>query len=215
MRIGVLGTGMVGSAMATRLAGLGHDVCMGSRLASNQKAMVWAAATGGRARRGTFADAAAFGELIVNATAGMGSVAALEAAGAGLEGKVVLDLANPVDFSGPAPRLSVANDDSLAEQLQRAHPAARLVKALNTLTVEVMLHPQVVPGAHTVFVSGDDAKAKVVVTDLLQSLGWPADAVLDLGPLSTARGTEAYLLLWLAVVHATGSARFNVGLLRP
>src|SRR5437764_1396624 len=132
MRIAVLGTGMVGQAVATRLAEVGHDVVMGARDAGNEKARAWAVQAGGRS--GTFADAAAHGELVVNATSGGGSLAALEACGAAnLDGKVLLDIANPLDFSpGMPPRLSVVNDDSLAERIQRAFPGARVVKSPNT-----------------------------------------------------------------------------------
>jgi hypothetical protein len=211
MRIGVLGTGTVGQTLASRLAGLGHEVVMGARDPANPAAVGWAADHAGRA--GTFADAARHGELVVNATAGTASLAALEAAGGSgtLDGKVLLDVANPLDFSGGMPPvLSVVNTDSLGEQIQRAHPGARVVKALNTVTAAVMVHPELVPGRHTVFMAGDDAGAKQAVTGLLGEFGWPPGSVLDLGGIQAARGMEMYLPLWLSMMGALGTASFNV-----
>jgi hypothetical protein len=216
MRIGVLGTGMVGQAIASRLVELGHDVLMGAREAGNLKATGWAADhPGGRA--GSFADAAGHGELVVNATAGTASLAALAAAGgsATLDGKPLLDVANPLDFSGGMPpTLSVVNTDSLAEQIQRAYPAARVVKALNMVNADVMVHPERVPGAHHTFVAGDDAESKQLVTGLLGEFGWPAERVLDLGDLRAARGMEMYLPLWLSMMAAQQTANFNIQVVR-
>src|SRR5947207_5740750 len=214
MRIAVLGTGMVGQAVATRLAEVGHDVVMGARDAGNEKARAWAVQAGGRS--GTFADAAAHGELVVNATSGAGSLAALEACGtANLDGKVLLDIANPLDFSqGMPPRLSVVNDDSLAERIQRAYPDARVVKSLNTVNASVMVHPEAVPGEHHVFICGDDAIAKQTVRGLLAEFGWPAPSVLDPGGLAAARGMEMYLPLWLAMMGALGTPTFNIRIVR-
>lgn len=134
MKIGVLGTGQVGQALGSRLVGLGHDVVMGSRDAANQRAGEWAVSAGPRARAGTFADAAAHGEIVINATAGGASLQALELAGAAnLVGRVLVDVSNPMEFVGGSMRLTVANTDSLAEQIQRAYPDARVVKTLNTM----------------------------------------------------------------------------------
>src|SRR5919198_1764285 len=142
MRLGVLGTGMVGQTLGGKLVELGHEVTMGSRQAGNEKAVEWASGAGERASEGSFADAAAFGELVINATAGSASLDALEQAGAGnLAGKVLWDIANPLDYSTGTPVLTVANDDSLAEQIQRAHPDAQGVKALNTVNTGVMVDP--------------------------------------------------------------------------
>jgi hypothetical protein len=215
-RFAVLGTGSVGQAVAGKLVAIGHQVTMGSRAAGNAKALAWAAAAGDGAREGSFADAAAFGEIVVNATSGLGSLAALRSAGAdNLSGKLIVDIANPLDFSGGFPPvLSVANDDSLAEQIQRELPDSRVVKTLNTVTADVMVEPSRVPGRHTVFVSGDDAAAKQEVSRLLESFGWPAADVLDLGDITTARGTEMYLALWVRLMGATGSPYFNVSVVR-
>jgi hypothetical protein len=217
MRIGVLGTGMVGQAIAGRLAELGHDVVMGAREATNPKAGQWAAEHPGT-RAGTFADAAAHAELIVNATAGVASLAALAAAGGSttLDGKVLVDVSNPLDFSGGMPpSLAVVNTDSLAEQIQRAYPGARVVKTLNTLTAEVMVHPELVPGEHTVFVAGEEAAAKRTVVGLLGEFGWPAGGILDLGGIQAARGLEMYLPLWLSIMAVHGTSRFNIRVVTP
>jgi 8-hydroxy-5-deazaflavin:NADPH oxidoreductase len=212
LRIGVLGTGMVGKALATKLVAVGYEVRMGSRSAANESAAAWAAAAGDRAGSGSFADAAGFGELVVNATAGAASLEALAAAGGdALAGKVLLEVANPLDFSqGMPPMLSVSNTDSLAEQIQRAHPDALVVKSLNTMRADVMVDPQLVPGHHTVFVCGDDEDAKRRVVELLQSFGWAHDQVLDLGDITAARGLEMYLPFWLRLWASTGTALLNV-----
>ncbi len=183
MRIGVLGTGMVGETLATKLVELGHDVVMGARSAGNDKAVAWSERFPERAGQGSFADAAAHGDLVVNATSGVASLAALRSVGAdSLSGKTLLDVANPLDFSGGfPPRLSVVNDDSLAEQIQREFPAARVVKALNTMNCQVMVEPGRVPGDHDVFMAGDDEAAKREVRGLLESFGWPGSAIRDLG----------------------------------
>jgi 8-hydroxy-5-deazaflavin:NADPH oxidoreductase len=214
MRFGVLGTGMVGEAIAGKLVEVGHEVRMGSREAGNEKAVAWAAGAGEGASEGSFADAASFGEVVVNATAGAHSLDALEAAGGEhLEGKVLIDIANALAGTQP-PSLTVCNTDSLGEQIQRAFPGARVVKALNTVNASVMIDPGSVPGSHNVFVCGDDADAKAQVIELLESFGWPEGSVLDLGDISAARGTEMYLMLWLRLMGALGTARFNIGVVK-
>jgi predicted dinucleotide-binding enzyme len=198
MRIGVLGTGMVGTTLAGKLRELGHQVQVGSRDGSKGD--------------GTFAAVAAHGELLLNCTAGTASLAALELAGEeNLSGKVLVDVANPLDFSGGfPPRLSVCNDDSLAEQIQRRFPDVRVVKALNTIGAPVMIDPDSVPGEHTIFVAGDDASAKEQVVELLASIGWPRDRVLDLGGVAASRGLEMYLPLWLSLYSQNGSPVLNI-----
>ena len=136
------------------------------------------------------------------------------AGAANLDGKVVLDVSNPLDFSTQPPSLSVSNTDSLAEQLQRAFPGARVVKALNTMWNGLMVNPRLLPEDHVVFVSGDDAAAKATVGALLREMGWQDGEILDLGDITTARGTEAWLLLWLRIWQATGSGAFNLRLVR-
>jgi predicted dinucleotide-binding enzyme len=216
MRFGVLGTGGVGRAIATRLLDLGHEVVMGSREAGNAAAAEWLAGEGsGRpARAGTFADAAASAEIVVNATSGHASLAALTMAGAEhLAGKPLVDVANALDFShGMPPTLTVAVTDSLAEQIQRAFPDALVVKTLNTVNSDVMVHPETVAEDHTMFVAGDDPDAKATVTDLLRSFGWRS--ILDLGGITAARGMEAYILLWLNVRMAQDTNAFNIKVVR-
>jgi predicted dinucleotide-binding enzyme len=213
MKIAVLGTGMVGKSIGNKLVALGHDVRMGSRTADNAAAAEWAAASGGS--HSTFADAAAFGEAVFNCTQGEHTVAALTAAGAAnLEGKIVIDLANPLDFSrGFPPRLSVCNDESLGEQVQRAFPGARVVKTLNTMNCMLMVDPSGLPGEHAVLVSGDDAAAKEEVSGWLRDwFGWRQ--IVDLGDITTARGTEAWLLLWTRLYGALGTPHFNMAIVR-
>jgi predicted dinucleotide-binding enzyme len=198
MKIGILGTGIVGKTLGTKLAKLGHDVRMGSRAAGGEKAKAWVKETGSKSSEGTFADAAAHGEIVFNCTSGMASLEALKAAGAkNLQGKVLIDVSNPLDFSrGMPPTLSVCNTDSLGEQIQRAYPTAKVVKSLNTVTAAVMVEPSLIPGVHTMFVSGNDAKAKAEVISLLKTgFGWKE--VMDLGDITGARSQEMILPLWL------------------
>lgn len=212
MRFGVLGTGAVGTTLAEKLVELGHEVTMGSRSAGNERAVAWARHAGDAAAEGSFADAAGFGEVVVNATAGTASPEALAAAGPDrLAGKLLIDVANPLDFSrGMPPVLSLCNTDSLGERIQREHPSARVVKTLNTVNADVMVNPAVVPGRHSLFVCGNDGDAKARVASLLTDFGWPAEDVLDLGDITAARGLEMYLPLWLRLYATTGTARVNV-----
>ena len=215
MRYGVLGTGQVGRALAGRLVEVGHEVRMGSRSPDNEAGAAWVAEAGSDASQGTFADAADFGQAVLNCTNGAAALDALAAAGAeNLAGKVLIDVTNPLTFETGRLTLTVCNTDSLGEQIQRAFPDARVVKTLNTIGNQVMIHPERVPGAHSVFVSGDDAEAKQFVTGMLESFGWPADSVIDLGGIETARGPEMYLVLWIEMMQAGGTSDFNVNVVR-
>ncbi len=216
MRIGVLGTGAVGRAISDRLLQLGHTVTMGSRSADGEALGEWLAGAGEGADGGDFSEAAAAGELVFNCTAGTASLAALEAAGAeNLAGKTLVDVANPLDFSGGfPPTLSVCNETSLAEQIQAAFPESHVVKALNTVNSAVMVDPGRVRGDHSVFVCGEDAGAKAQVRALLEAIGWAPEAILDLGDLSAARGTEMYLALWVRLYGTLDSADFNIAIAR-
>jgi predicted dinucleotide-binding enzyme len=225
MNIAVLGTGMVGQALAGRLSGLGHTVAVGTRdpeatLArtepdgmGNPAFATWHA---DHADVGltTFADAAAGADLVVLAGNGSAALDMLGAAGAEhLAGKPVLDISNPLDFSaGFPPSLFVKDTDSLAERIQAAFPEARVVKSLNTLTAPLMVDPGLLGEATTVFVSGDDADAKSVVTALLTAFGH--QDVIDLGGIETARGTEMLLPLWLRTMGALGTGMFNIKVVR-
>ena len=223
MNIAVLGTGVVGRTLAARLDGLGHDVAIGTRDPAATMARTepggfgtppypqWQAGHPG-VRLLSFADAGAFAELLVNATSGAAAMAALVATGeAGLAGKVLIDVSNPLDFSrGMPPTLDPVNTDSLGEQIQRAFPPARVVKALNTMNCQVMVDPGRIPGEHNVFLAGNDDAAKAAVTELIASFGWPAGAVIDLGDISAARATEMLMPLWLRLMGAFGHAEFNL-----
>ena len=215
MKIGVLGTGMVGSTLAGKLVALGHEVKMGAREAGNEKAKAWASGAGKGASSGTFAEAAAFGEIVLSCTLGEKALEALRAARKeNLEGKVLVDVSNPLDFSkGMPPRVQTGrNGESLGEQIQDAFPGARVVKALNTVNAAVMVDPRRVGGESDLFVCGNEADAKARVTALLKELGWTR--VHDLGPIGAARGTEAYLLFWLTLMGALKTADFNVRIVR-
>jgi 8-hydroxy-5-deazaflavin:NADPH oxidoreductase len=226
MKVAVLGTGIVGRTLAARLAELGHEVTVGTRDVEATMARTepdnmgnppyadWAHVHP-QVILATFADAAAHGELVVNATSGNASIAALETAGReNLAGKVLLDIANPLDSSqGFPPSLFVSNTDSLAEEIQAAFPEARVVKSLNTMNAFLMADPrQLADGEHTVFVSGNDADAKQVVTELLHTFGHTD--VIDLGDLSTARGAESVLPIWIRLWGALGVPMFQFKIVR-
>jgi 8-hydroxy-5-deazaflavin:NADPH oxidoreductase len=213
MRIAVLGTGVVGRSLAGKLLESGHDVVLGSRSATNEAAVGWAAEAGPRAKAVTFFDAAADAEVVINATPGAVSLEVLAAASTkNLAGKVLIDVANPLDHSaGFPPSLSISNTDSLAETIQRAFPTARVVKALNTMRADVMVAPdRLAGGDHDVFMAGDDAEAKEVVSGLLREFGWRPEHIRDLGPLEAARGLEMWLPLWLRIFLKQGNSVFNI-----
>ena len=214
MKIGILGTGVVGQTLGTKLAQIGHEVRMGSRKAGGGKAKAWVRAAGQKASEGTFADAAAHGEIVFNCTSGMVSLDALKAAGSNnLDGKVLVDVANPLDFSrGMPPSLSVSNTDSLGEQIQRAFPGAKVVKALNTMNTNVMVDPGMVPGQHTVFICGNDTGAKGQVVAILQSFGWKD--IVDLGDITGARGQEMILPIWLRLFMTLKTPNINFHIAR-
>ena len=227
MKIAVIGTGMVGRALAGRLAGLGHDVVIGTREVEQTLARTE------RDRMGTppysewqranpavrllrLREAGAHAGLVVNATAGAVSLAALQAVGTtNLAGKVLLDLALPLDLSqGMPPRLLFANSDSLGEQIQRAFPESRVVKTLNTVFFQVMIEPGRVPGPHHIFVAGDDDAAKATTKELLRGFGWPEETIIDLGGIGSARATEMYMQLYFILAGKLGTFDFNIAVVR-
>jgi predicted dinucleotide-binding enzyme len=225
VKAGVLGSGRVGQAIAGRLSELGHDVVAGTRDVEATLARTEPDAMGNRpfsawwaehpqVGLATFAGAAEQGEVLVNATNGAASLQALTAAGAdNLAGKVLLDATNPLDFSVMPPTLNPVNSDSLGEQIQRAFPEAKVVKALNTVTAAVMIRPAMVgDGDHTVFMSGDDADAKATVAALLRDFGWRD--IVDLGDITTARGTEMMIAVWLRMMQAFGTTEFGYKIVR-
>jgi len=216
MKVGILGTGTVGRTLGTKLLELGHTVTIGSRGEANPEVQAWADGGGASASLGTFAAAADFGELLINATSGAGSLQAIGSCPpATLAGKVLVDVSNPLDFSsGFPPTLAILNDDSLGERIQAAHPDVRVVKTFNTLSANVMVNPSLVPGHHNLFLSGNDASAKASVAELQQSMGWPAVDIIDLGDITTSRGAEMYLPLWLRLFGAIGVPNFNISVVR-
>jgi 8-hydroxy-5-deazaflavin:NADPH oxidoreductase len=215
MKIAVLGTGSVGTTIGSKLITLGHEVKMGSRSSSHEHGLAWVKAAGDKASLGTFAEAAAFGELAFNCTSGFGSIPALSSAAGALEGKLVIDIANPLDFSqGFPPTLFTGNTDSLGEQAQRALPSSKVVKALNHVTAAVMVDAaRVAQADHDALICGNDADAKAQVTKILKEwFGW--QRVIDLGDISKSRGSESYLALWVRLYGALGTADFNFKLMR-
>jgi hypothetical protein len=226
VKIAVLGTGTVGRTLAAALAAAGHEVTVGTRDVATTLSRTAADPMGNPPfadwRRQhqdvgveTLAEAAAGAQLVINALSGAGSLAGLEAAGErNLGGKVLIDVADPLDSSrGMPPSLSVSNTDSLGEQIQRRFPGTRVVKALNTVNAGIMVDPAGLrDGDHTVFVSGDDATAKAQVVALLESLGWTD--IMDLGDITTARGTEMYLALWVRLFGVLGTPAFSIKVVR-
>jgi predicted dinucleotide-binding enzyme len=206
---------MVGQTIGSKLVHLGHEVMMGAREVDNPKAVVWAKEEGGQhALFGNFADAAAFGELIFNCTLGTASVAALRMAGASnLKGKILIDTSNPLDYSTPNWSLTICNDDSLGEQIQREFPEARVVKSLNTINCDVMVNPAKLKETTDVFVSGNDREAKESVIKILRDwFGWKS--IIDLGDITTSRGVEMYVVLWRNLRLVVSSRQFNIKLVR-
>ncbi len=202
---------MVGHAIGNKLVALGHDVRMGSRTRENAKASEWVKANGPKASHGTFADAASYGEVVFNCTAGVASLEALKSAGeANLRGKVLVDIANPLDYSkGFPPTLAVSNNDSLAEQIQRAFPSTKVVKTLNTVNCNIMVNPSLVPGDHDMFMSGNDPTAKAKVHEILtKGFGWKS--VVDLGDITNARAMEMLLPLWVRLFGVYQNPNFNL-----
>ncbi|MBA3488290.1 MAG: NAD(P)-binding domain-containing protein [Longispora sp.] len=226
MRFAVLGTGIVGQTLASRLAELGHDVTIGTRDVAatmaraepdgmgNPPFSAWAASHP-QVKVAQFVKAAASAEVVVNATNGAASMAVLQMAGSdNLSGKVLLDVSNPLDFSqGFPPTLLVKDTDSLAEQIQREFPEAKVVKSLNTLTATLMANPrQLADGEHTIFVSGNDVAAKETVVALLKSFGHTD--VIDLGDITTARGAEMVLPIWVRLMGSLNTPIFNFKIVR-
>src|SRR5512145_839198 len=210
MQIGVLGSGVTGQTIGTKLIQLGHEVLLGSRDEANPSAVVWAKDQGQHALYGTYMNAATFGEIIFNCTMGSASLAALNQAGVeNLSGKVLIDTANPIDRTTDRWTLTVSNTDSLGEQIQRAFPETKVVKTLNAVNANVMVDPAKLLERTHVFVSGNDIEAKAVVVRILRDwFGWKE--IIDLGGIETARGVEMYVFLWHNLRNAISSQRFNI-----
>ena len=216
MNIGILGTGMVGVALATKLISLNHKVKMGSRTAANEKAATWVQKNGANASQGSFTEAAKFGEIIINCTKGEISLDALKMAGAeNLKGKILIDVSNPLDFSkGMPPTLTVCNTDSIGEQIQKNYPDAKVVKTFNTMNCLIMVNPRMLSGTHLIFQCGNDSGAKDKVRELLKSFGWKDDEIFDLGDITASRGMEMVLPLWLRIMGSMKSGSFNFNIVK-
>ena len=222
MKIGILGTGVVGQTIAEKLSQLGHSVMMGTRdkqatLAKTGKDNFgrppfseWLK-NNSKVQFGTYSDAASFGEFLVNATSGTGSVEALKLAGENnLANKVLLDISNPLDFSkGMPPTLTICNTDSLGEQIQRTFPKLKVVKSLNTLNAYLMVNPGLLHETTNIFMNGNDLDAKSEVKKLLTSFGWNNKDIIDMGDISTARGTEQILPIWVRLWGTLQTPMFN------
>ncbi len=211
MNVGILGTGMVGTTIGSKLIQLGNNVKMGSRTADNPKAAEWVKSNGKNASNGNFKDAASFGNIIFNCTSGAGSLDALKAAEEkNLNGKILLDAANPLDFSkGMPPSLLVCNTDSLGEQIQRAFPQVKVVKTLNTVNCNVMVNPSLVPGDHDMFICGNDKDAKAEAAGILKNwFSWKS--IVDLGDITAARAMEMYVIFWVRLWGALQTPFFNI-----
>lgn len=227
-KIAVFGTGIVGQVIAQRLHSLGYPIAIGTRNVKetlsrtakdaygNPPFAEWLKSQNNAINVTTFSEAAAPATVIMNCTQGQHSLDALNQAGAeNLKGKIILDIANPLDFSnGMPPTLSPVNTDSLGEQIQRAFPESKVVKTLNTMNCTVMVDPSVIPGDHSVFLSGNDASAKDSVKSILQSFGWRERNMIDLGDITTARGTEQLLPIWIRLYGTLQTPMFNFNIVK-
>ena len=213
MKVGILGTGAVGRALGTGFAEAGHDVMLGSRDAANAKARAWVATTGTRASAGTFAQAAAFGEVIVLATLWSGTENAMKLAGPlAIGGKVVMDVTNPLVFSSDAPpAMALGHRDSGGQRVQRLLPKARVVKVFNTVGTAHMVNPEFPGGPPDMFICGNDDEAKQIVTDLCKRFGWPT---IDIGGMEDAQLLEAMYRVWVLYGLRTGGWNHAFKMLR-
>lgn len=219
MKIGILGTGSVGATIGSKLVDLGHQVMMGSRTNNNEKSQAFVSKHQGvNALAGTFGEAAAFGEVVFNCTKGEFSLDAITMAGSEINGKVLIDVSNPLDFSNGMPPClipNLANTNSLGEEIQRKFPETKVVKTLNTMWCGIMVDPNIVGnGNHINYICGNDAEAKNVTVSILKQFGWKDETLLDLGDITNARGTEATLLIWLRVYGATKTGAFNFNIVK-
>jgi 8-hydroxy-5-deazaflavin:NADPH oxidoreductase len=203
MRIAILGTGRVAQSLAAGLQRAGHDVVFGSRDPGNR--------TGLPAPVLGSADAVVGADLVLNAVQGVDTIPLLTSIGAGtLDGTVLWDIANAAnpDFSLVIP------DDSLGRRIQEAFPGLKVVKAGNHVAAVVVADPSTLPAPTTLFLCGDDAGAKEVVSGLLIDLGWPRDSLFDLGGIANAYGQEHYLALFGTMLQTLGTPYFNIAIVK-
>jgi predicted dinucleotide-binding enzyme len=225
MKIGIMGTGSVGQTLYEKLEDLGHEVMMGTRNVEKTLEQTendqfgrpsfseWAKKLK-QIRINTFSEAAAFGELIINATNGKNSVAALKLAGASnLNGKTLIDVANPLE---PAKNMlpvladTLCNNNSLGEEIQRTFPRVNVVKALNSMWCGLMVDPgKIGAGEHNVFICGNEERSKYAVISLLEEIGWKRTNIIDLGDITASRGTEMLLPIWLRIMASMDTEVFN------
>jgi len=225
MKISVIGTGAVGQTIASKLTGLGHDIMIGTRNVAQKSASTLKDAYGNPSfsewykanssiSLGSFAESAAFGQIVINATHGGASLTALNLAGEKhLSGKILIDIANPLDFSKGMPPVllpGLNNTHSLGEEIQNAFPEAMVVKTLNTMWCGLMVNPGMIGGGdHINFISGNNIGAKARVIVLLKEFGWRDENIIDIGDITGARATESLLPIWLKVMGVHNTAAFN------
>jgi 8-hydroxy-5-deazaflavin:NADPH oxidoreductase len=218
MNIAILGTGSVAQTWATRLVELGNTVTLGTRnventLSNTEKSINDFLAANANISLKTFGEAVLEADVIVNATQGAGSIDAVGAAYVNMKGKILVDVSNPLDFSGnglPSLLPSLSNTNSLGEEIQKSYPEIKVVKTLNTMWCGIMVNPNMIDnGNHVNFISGNDANAKAEVKEFIKKFGWKEENILDLGDITNARGTEAMLPIWLRVWTATQNGAFN------
>jgi predicted dinucleotide-binding enzyme len=214
MKIGILGTGEVGNLLGSRLIENGHEVMMGGREANNQKGLDFVHKhSSENAFYGTFAEASGFSEIIFNATNGRFALDALKLANTDFAGKIIIDVANPFDFTTKPPTLipELANTNSLGESIQNNFPNAKVVKTLNTLGMALAVNPtQLNNGDHSLFISGNDESAKTRTKTLLTELGWKIENIIDIGDITGARAMEGFLILSVRLLMSFGIPMFNI-----
>jgi 8-hydroxy-5-deazaflavin:NADPH oxidoreductase len=224
MKIAILGTGNVGQTLAAKLVSLGYEVMIGTRDVKDASSRTSADRYGNpgfgswlkdnkKVKLGTNSEASSFGQLVINATNGAGSLAALTAANASnMKDKIIVDIANPLDFSSGTLALipDLSNTNSLGEEIQRSFPMSKVVKTLNTMWCGLMVDPGMIgDGDHINYISGNDPDAKKSVIDILKKIGWKKENIIDLGDISGSRATEAILPIWLRVRGVVNTGAFN------
>ncbi len=196
MKVGIIGSGVVGQTLGTGLVGLGHEVKIGSRQAGNEKLVEWVGKTGDKASEGTFAEVATFGDIVILATLWDGTEQAIQMAGpANFAGKVVVDATNPMKFGPSGPNLALGFSDSAGESVQRWLPEARVVKAFNIVPAALMIKPDLLGEVPDMFICGNDDEAKKSVTEMLTAFGWPE--AVDMGGIEESRLIEPLGMLWI------------------
>jgi predicted dinucleotide-binding enzyme len=217
MKIGVLGTGQVGNLIGSRLIENGHEVMMGGREANNEKGLAFIKNNPKNASYGTFAEASSFGEIVFNATNGRFALDALKLSDTDFEDKIIIDVANPLDFSTKPPTLipEFANTNSIGESIQTLFPKAKVVKTLNTLAMALAVNPkQLNDGDHSIFVAGNDENAKVKTKTLLTEFGWNVDNLIDIGDITASRAMESYLILMVRLSMSLNVPMFNIKVIK-